>query len=62
MTKAVGSNPNPPFALIVRGGCTFDEKVRNAQIAGFKAAIVYDNEDSDVLISSNASFFCHHSS
>ncbi|XP_039117750.1 LOW QUALITY PROTEIN: receptor homology region, transmembrane domain- and RING domain-containing protein 2-like [Dioscorea cayenensis subsp. rotundata] len=51
LTKAVGSNPNPPFALIVRGGCTFDEKVRNAQIAGFKAAIVYDNEDSDVLIS-----------
>ncbi|KAH7663656.1 E3 ubiquitin-protein ligase RNF13 protein [Dioscorea alata] len=51
LTKAVGSNPNPPFALIVRGGCTFDEKVTNAQIAGFKAAIVYDNEDSDVLIS-----------
>ncbi|KAL6844248.1 hypothetical protein ACP4OV_025921 [Aristida adscensionis] len=40
-----------PFALIIRGGCTFDEKVRNAQDAGFKAAIVYDNENSGVLVS-----------
>uniref|UniRef100_A0A0A9DLK4 RING-type domain-containing protein n=1 Tax=Arundo donax TaxID=35708 RepID=A0A0A9DLK4_ARUDO len=40
-----------PFALIIRGGCQFDDKVKNAQNAGFKAAIVYDNEDSGVLVS-----------
>ncbi|XP_072964724.1 receptor homology region, transmembrane domain- and RING domain-containing protein 1-like [Typha angustifolia] len=40
-----------PFVLIIRGGCTFDDKVRSAQNAGFKAAIVYDNEDSGSLVS-----------
>jgi len=50
--KAVQGPPSP-FALIIRGGCTFDEKVKNAQDAGFKAAIVYDNENSGVLVSSN---------
>ncbi|KAJ0969513.1 hypothetical protein J5N97_022390 [Dioscorea zingiberensis] len=54
LTNTVDSDSNPPFALIIRGGCTFDEKVRNAQIAGFKAAIVYDNEDSDVLVATVA--------
>uniref|UniRef100_A0ACD5Z6C1 Uncharacterized protein n=1 Tax=Avena sativa TaxID=4498 RepID=A0ACD5Z6C1_AVESA len=49
-TKAVKGTPSP-FALIIRGGCTFDEKVKNAQDAGFKAAIVYDNENSGVLVS-----------
>lgn len=39
-----------PFVLIVRGGCSFEEKVRRAQKAGFQAAIVYDNEDDGVLI------------
>lgn len=38
-----------PFALIIRGGCSFEEKVRRAQSAGFKAAIVYDNEDGDLV-------------
>ncbi|KAL8133224.1 receptor homology region, transmembrane domain- and RING domain-containing protein 2 [Apium graveolens] len=38
-----------PFALIVRGGCSFEDKVRLAQIAGFKAAVVYDNEDGDLV-------------
>ncbi|KAJ6841335.1 receptor homology region, transmembrane domain- and RING domain-containing protein 1-like isoform X1 [Iris pallida] len=38
------------YVLIVRGGCKFDEKVRRAQKAGFKAAIVYNNEDSGALI------------
>ncbi|OIT32998.1 PREDICTED: receptor homology region, transmembrane domain- and RING domain-containing protein 2-like [Nicotiana attenuata] len=33
-----------PFALIIRGGCSFEDKVRKAQAAGFKAAIIYDNE------------------
>ncbi|XP_006649458.1 receptor homology region, transmembrane domain- and RING domain-containing protein 1 [Oryza brachyantha] len=49
-SKAEKGSPSP-FALIIRGGCTFDEKVKNAQDAGFKAAIVYDNENSGVLIS-----------
>lgn len=51
-TKADDSSATP-FALVVRGGCQFDDKVRNAQSAGFKAVIVHDNEDSGVLISSN---------
>ncbi|KAM3712009.1 hypothetical protein ACJW31_01G150200 [Castanea mollissima] len=44
------SNCSSPFVLIVRGGCSFEDKVRRAQKAGFKAAIVYDNEDSGVLV------------
>lgn len=46
-----------PFALIVRGGCGFEDKVRIAQTAGFKAAIVYDNEDGD-LVASNYLINC----
>lgn len=41
---------NLPFLLIVRGGCSFEDKVRRAQNAGFKAAIVYDNEDDGILV------------
>ncbi|KAH6765171.1 Protease-associated RING/U-box zinc finger family protein [Perilla frutescens var. frutescens] len=37
------------FVLIVRGGCSFDEKVRRAQAAGFQAAIVYDSENGDLV-------------
>ncbi|PQM38670.1 receptor homology region transmembrane domain- and RING domain-containing protein 2 [Prunus yedoensis var. nudiflora] len=44
-----GTNYSSPFVLIIRGGCGFEEKVRRAQKAGFKAAIVYDNEDGGVL-------------
>lgn len=47
-----GKNGSSPFVLIVRGGCSFEEKVRRAQKAGFKAAIVYDNEDDGVLVAS----------
>lgn len=43
--------PLAPFVLIIRGGCAFDDKVRIAQSAGFKAAIVYDNEGSGSLVS-----------
>ncbi|KAL6856963.1 hypothetical protein ACP4OV_018345 [Aristida adscensionis] len=49
-TKAIRGSASP-FALIIRGGCQFDDKVRNAQDAGFKAAIVYDNEDTGILVS-----------
>ncbi|KZV33088.1 hypothetical protein F511_03354 [Dorcoceras hygrometricum] len=38
-----------PFALIIRGECSFDEKIRRAQVAGFKAVIVFDNEDGDLV-------------
>ncbi|KAL1534157.1 RING-type E3 ubiquitin transferase [Salvia divinorum] len=38
-----------PFVLIIRGGCSFEDKVRRAQAAGFEAAIVYDNDTSDLL-------------
>ncbi|XP_047080987.1 receptor homology region, transmembrane domain- and RING domain-containing protein 1-like [Lolium rigidum] len=51
LTNKAVKGPPSPFALIIRGGCTFDEKVKNAQDAGFKAAIVYDNENSGVLVS-----------
>ncbi|THU61648.1 hypothetical protein C4D60_Mb07t25540 [Musa balbisiana] len=51
LTNEVAKGLDSPFALIIRGGCTFDVKVRNAQNAGFKAAIVYDNEDRGALIS-----------
>ena len=54
LTNQVGGGSENPFALIIRGGCTFDAKVRSAQNAGFKAAIVYDNEDSGVVISSKS--------
>ncbi|XP_010534111.1 PREDICTED: receptor homology region, transmembrane domain- and RING domain-containing protein 2 [Tarenaya hassleriana] len=46
-----GSNGTSPFVLIIRGGCSFEDKVRKAQRAGFKAAVVYNNEDSGALIS-----------
>jgi E3 ubiquitin-protein ligase RNF13 len=59
LTNKAVKGPPSPFALIIRGGCTFDEKVKNAQDAGFKAAIVYDNENSGVLVSSNVPFHSH---
>lgn len=54
LTTKVVKGSASPFALVIRGGCQFDDKVRNAQNAGFKAAIVYDNEDNGILVSSNA--------
>ncbi|KAL8231038.1 hypothetical protein R6Q57_000816 [Mikania cordata] len=42
-------NVKQPFVLIVRGVCSFEDKVRRAQSAGFKAAIVYNNDDSDLV-------------
>lgn len=36
------------FALIIRGNCNFDVKVRNAQNSNFSLAIVYDTSTSNV--------------
>ncbi|XP_065854881.1 receptor homology region, transmembrane domain- and RING domain-containing protein 1 [Euphorbia lathyris] len=41
---------NVRFVLIERGECSFEDKIRNAQNAGFLAAIVYDNRDMRNLI------------
>ncbi|XP_059299400.1 receptor homology region, transmembrane domain- and RING domain-containing protein 2-like isoform X1 [Lycium ferocissimum] len=38
-----------PFVLIMRGECSFEDKVRKAQAAGFKAAIIYDNAYGDII-------------
>ncbi|VVB08626.1 unnamed protein product [Arabis nemorensis] len=46
-----GSTVSPSYVLIIRGGCSFEDKIRNAQKAGYKAAIVYDNEDYGFLVS-----------
>lgn len=43
-------NGTSAFALVIRGGCSFEDKVRRAQTAGFKAVIVYDNVDDGVLV------------
>ncbi|KAI3460663.1 hypothetical protein Pfo_017326 [Paulownia fortunei] len=52
LTNKIVSNANDtryPFVLIIRGGCSFEDKVRRAQAAGYKAAIVYDNENGDLV-------------
>ncbi|XXG40325.1 hypothetical protein AAC387_Pa01g1070 [Persea americana] len=41
----------PRFALIERGNCPFEVKVKHAQAAGFQAAIVYDDADHRNLVS-----------
>ena len=41
------------FAVISRyGGCTFEDKVRNAQQAGFQAAIVFNVDSNKVPLRS----------
>ena len=49
--SSIKESTNPPFVLMIRGGCIFEDKVRRAQSAGFKAAIVYNNDDSDLVAS-----------
>ncbi|XP_074570712.1 receptor homology region, transmembrane domain- and RING domain-containing protein 1-like [Curcuma longa] len=51
LTNEPSEDLGTPFVLIRRGKCSFEAKVRNAQYAGFKAAIVFDNEDGGILIS-----------
>ncbi|KAG7648551.1 PA domain [Arabidopsis thaliana x Arabidopsis arenosa] len=38
------------YVLIVLGGCSFEEKVRKAQKAGYKAAIVYNDGYDELLV------------
>ncbi|XP_042057521.1 receptor homology region, transmembrane domain- and RING domain-containing protein 2-like [Salvia splendens] len=52
LTNEIVSSKNGtryPFVLIIRGGCSFEDKIRRAQAAGFEAAIVYDNGTSDLV-------------
>lgn len=42
---------NINFVLISRGKCSFEDKIRHAQRAGFRAAIVYDDQDKHNLVS-----------
>ncbi|KAL3641816.1 hypothetical protein CASFOL_012631 [Castilleja foliolosa] len=58
LANKIVSNTNDTrytFVLIIRGGCNFEDKVRRAQDAGFKAAIVYNNDTSDLLAMSGHS-------
>ncbi|XP_020868920.1 receptor homology region, transmembrane domain- and RING domain-containing protein 5-like isoform X2 [Arabidopsis lyrata subsp. lyrata] len=50
-----GSKLRSSYILIVRGGCTFEEKVRKAQKAGYKAAIVYNDGYDELLVPRNLS-------
>ena len=52
------SNETDPirFALIIRGDCSFEEKIRNAQSGGFSAVIVYDDRDGGHLVYSKLIF------
>jgi len=45
------------YVLIVLGGCSFEEKVRKAQKAGYKAAIVYNDGYDELLVPSKFSMF-----
>ncbi|BBN03056.1 hypothetical protein MPTK1_2g20320 [Marchantia polymorpha subsp. ruderalis] len=39
------------FALVMRGNCTFEQKIRNCQNAGFTAVIIFNNKDTNELVS-----------
>ncbi|OFD40402.1 peptidase S8 [Bacillus mycoides] len=43
-----GKDLNGKIALVQRGEITFDEKIKNAQKAGAKAVIVYNNADGQI--------------
>ncbi|XP_074584734.1 receptor homology region, transmembrane domain- and RING domain-containing protein 1-like [Curcuma longa] len=46
-----GGGGDSRFVLISRGVCSFEEKVRNAQGAGFGAAIIFDDQEKSSLYS-----------
>lgn len=46
-----GGESSSRFVLIARGLCSFERKVRNAQDAGFAAAIIYDDQEKNSLFS-----------
>jgi E3 ubiquitin-protein ligase RNF13 len=54
LTNHIEKGPHSAsFALVARGSCNFDVKVKNVQDAGFAAAIVFDTEDGfDELVTS----------
>ncbi|CAN1149048.1 Receptor homology region, transmembrane domain-and RING domain-containing protein 6, partial [Linum perenne] len=45
------------FALIVREACAFENKIRNAELTGFRAAIEFDDRDKRNLVYSKSSNF-----
>ncbi|KAH0745917.1 hypothetical protein KY285_007574 [Solanum tuberosum] len=47
--EPVKNSTHDLFLLIIRGGCSFEDKVRQAQAAGFKAAIIYNDEYGDLV-------------
>ncbi|WVZ84628.1 hypothetical protein U9M48_031639 [Paspalum notatum var. saurae] len=49
--KDRGGAGRKAFVLISRGNCSFEDKVRVAQHAGFDAAVVYDDEEKASLYS-----------
>lgn len=53
--EPVKNSTHDLFLLIIRSGCSFEDKVRQAQAAGFKAAIIY-NDDYGDLVASNELF------
>lgn len=50
LKTTVANGSASKFVLIIRGGCSFHDKVKNAQSAGFKAAIVYDDKYTGGLV------------
>ncbi|KAJ3671674.1 hypothetical protein LUZ60_007753 [Juncus effusus] len=48
--QIANNNSRSIFALIMRGGCTFYDKVINAQNSGFKLAIIYDDSYHNRLV------------
>ncbi|XP_020573706.1 receptor homology region, transmembrane domain- and RING domain-containing protein 2-like, partial [Phalaenopsis equestris] len=50
LKASVANGSLSPFILIIRGGCSFHDKVKNAQSAGFEAAIVYDDKYNGGLV------------
>lgn len=58
LVKPTGERANTAasFVLVQRGQCNFESKVRIAQEAGYKAAIVYNDQDDHELITSTFSY------